>query len=73
LKRKALAKQAGGSHYKTAKIQPCEFVHANGIPYLEASAIYYLFRHKQKNGAKDIRKVIHTCELILALEYGENP
>jgi hypothetical protein len=73
MKRKALSKQIGGSHYKDRAIQPCEFVHANNVPYLEGSAIYYLLRHKQKNGAKDIRKVIHTCELILALEYGEEP
>ena len=29
-----LQRQEGGEHYKGMKIQPVEFIHANGIPYL---------------------------------------
>ena len=67
----ALDVQIGGSHYKQYKIQPIEFIHANEIPYIEASCIKYLCRHRNKNGAEDLRKVIHYCELLLELEYKE--
>lgn len=67
----ALNEQIGGNHYKKCKIQPIEFIHANNIPFMEANCIKYLCRHKDKNGAQDIRKVIHYCQLILELEYGE--
>lgn len=63
--------QIGGAHYKKCAIQPAEFMNANKVPYLEGSAIYYLLRHRDKNGAEDVRKAIHTCQLILQLEYGE--
>lgn len=67
----ALSKQVGGDHYKSLAIQPVEFIVKNGIPFLEANAIKYLVRHKSKGGAADIRKAIHYCELLLALQYGE--
>lgn len=35
----ALDKQEGGSHYKKRAIQPVEFIHANGIGYLEGNAM----------------------------------
>lgn len=35
----ALDTQVGGDHYKTMKIQPVEFIHANGIPFLEGCII----------------------------------
>lgn len=61
--------QVGGSHYKDMPIQPAEFIYANNIPYLEGNVIKYITRHKSKNGAQDVRKAIHYCEMILALEY----
>lgn len=67
----SLNTQVGGEHYKKNKIQPIEFIYANNIPFMEANCIKYLCRHKDKNGAQDIRKVIHYCQLILKLEYGE--
>lgn len=69
----ALDIQEGGDHYKNFPIQSVEFIHKNNIPFMEASCIKYLCRHKKKNGAKDIRKVIHYCQLILELEYNEKP
>ena len=32
---KALEQQVGGQHYKGCKIQPVEYIHANGLDYLE--------------------------------------
>lgn len=67
----ALASQVAGDHYKQFAIQPVEFVHVNGIGYVEGSAIKYLCRHRLKGGGADIRKAIHFCELLLELEYPE--
>lgn len=65
---KALDKQIGGSHYKKFKIQPAEFCHINNIGYLEATAIKYLCRWKDKGGFEDLDKAIHFIELLKQLE-----
>ena len=61
--------QVGGSHYKDCKIQPIEFIHANNLGFKEGCIVKYAARHKQKNGAEDIKKIIHYANLILKLEY----
>ena len=66
-----LQSQVGGSHYKDLKIQPVEYIHANGFDFLTGNIIKYASRHKNKNGAEDVRKIIHYAELILKLDYGE--
>lgn len=67
-----LKEQVGGSHYKDLRIQPIEFIHANGLGFSEGCIVKYISRHKQKNKAEDIRKIIHYAKLILKLEYGED-
>ena len=62
--------QVGGSHYKDMKIQPIEFITANNLGFCEGNVIKYICRHSSKNGAEDIKKVIHYCELLLATKYG---
>ena len=65
-----LDKQIGGDHYKDCKIQPVEYIHANGLDYFEGNVIKYITRHTTKGeGKKDIEKVIHYAELILELYY----
>jgi len=64
-----LARQEGGSHYKDFTIQPVEFIHANGLGFLEGCVIKRICRHRQKNGVEDLRKAIHELELLIALEY----
>lgn len=66
-----LTTQVAGNHYKDLKIQPVEYIHANGIDYLAGNVVKYISRHKAKGGAVDVRKAIHYCEMILALEYGD--
>jgi hypothetical protein len=61
--------QIGGDHYKKLAIQPVEYIHANNLSYLVGNVIKYVTRYKEKNGAEDIKKAIHYCELILLLEY----
>ncbi len=71
----ALDEQVGGSHYKGLAIQPAEYVHANRIPYLEGSVIYYVSRWREKGGIEDLRKARHTLDLLMQLEQrnGEQP
>ena len=67
----ALKKQVGGDHYAAMKIQPVEFITANDLGFLEGNVVKYICRHHAKNGAEDIKKAIHYCELLLQTKYGE--
>ena len=68
---KATKKQIGGSHYQHFKIQPVEFCYHNNIPYLEATAIKYLCRHREKNGLEDLQKAKHFIDLLIEFEYAD--
>lgn len=68
---RALSSQVGGDHYRKMKIQPVEYIIANGIGFLPGNIIKYASRYPDKGGAEDIRKIIHYCKLILEFEYGE--
>lgn len=63
-----LATQVGGNHYKGMKIQPVEYIHANGIGYFEGSVIKYVSRWRQKGGVADLEKAKHFIDLLLELE-----
>lgn len=65
--------QVGGAHYKSFAIQPSEFIHRNGIGFLEGNVIKYVCRHKAKNGRQDIEKAIHYLQLLLEWEYPCSP
>ena len=66
---KATDKQIAGNHYKELTIQPVEFCQKNEFNYCESAIIKYVCRHRNKNGAEDIQKVIHYAELLLEVEY----
>jgi hypothetical protein len=57
-------------HYDKA-IEPIDYIMQNGLNFSEGSAIKYITRHREKNGAEDIRKAIKFCQFILKYEYGE--
>ena len=61
--------QVGGSHYKNCKIQPVEYMHANGLGYCEGAIIKYVSRYKQKGGIEDLKKAKHFIDLLIQLEY----
>ena len=65
----ALSGQVAGSHYKDMPIQPVEFIHKNGIGFIEGCVIKYVCRHRVKNGKTDIEKAIHFLEMLLELDY----
>lgn len=67
----ALDTQIGGGHYKKYEIEPIEFIIRNQIKGAEASIIKYACRHEDKNGAEDVRKIIHYGMLLLEFKYGE--
>ena len=67
----ALDNQVGGSHYKNLKIQPIEYIHANNMPFIEASILKYISRWRNKNGIQDLMKAKHFIELLIELETAD--
>jgi hypothetical protein len=68
----ALDVQQGGDHYKKHRIQPIEYIHANGIPFAEGSVIKYVTRWRDKGGIKDLEKARHFLDLLIELETRGN-
>lgn len=64
----ALDVQVGGDHYRNMKIQPVEFMHANGIQFLEGAVIKYVTRWRTKGGLQDLEKAKHFIQLLIDLE-----
>lgn len=62
--------QVGGNHYSKLNIQPVEYIHANGIGFIEGSIIKYATRWKDKGGIDDLRKIIHFAQLLIEMEAG---
>lgn len=62
-------KQVGGTHYEKCGIQPIEYIHANHLNFDEGSVVKYVSRHRNKNGAEDIMKMIQYGTFILKDEY----
>ena len=60
--------QVAGDHYKKLKIQPVEYIHGNGIGFIEGSVIKYITRWRDKGGIDDLRKARHFIDLLIALE-----
>ena len=70
----ALNKQVGGSHYKECKIQPCEYIEANKLSFLEGCVVKRVTRHDKPTGKgrQDIEKAIHELQLLLEFRYSDN-
>lgn len=64
----ALDVQVDGTHYKSMRIQPVQYIHANNIPYLEGNVIKYVSRWRSKNGIADLEKAKHYIDLLIELE-----
>ncbi len=52
-------------HYKNLKIEPWDYILANGIGYMEGSAIKYLSRWKEKGGVVDLQKAKAFIERLI--------
>jgi hypothetical protein len=64
----ALDTQIGGGHYKDMQIQPVEYIHANGIPFIEGNVIKYVTRWRSKGGVADLEKARHFLDVLIELE-----
>lgn len=69
MEEKATNKQVGGDHYKKCKIQPIEYIHANGLDFFQGNIVKYITRFRHKNGKQDLEKIKHYCDLLIDLEY----
>lgn len=67
----ARTRQEGGRHYTAMKIQPFEYSMANQLDPMQHSVIKYVSRFREKNGVEDLRKAIHTLELLIEWEEGQ--
>ena len=64
----ALDTQVGGNHYNSMKIQPIEYTMANKMNPLQHTVIKYVSRYQAKNGIEDLKKAIHSLELLIQFE-----
>ena len=60
--------QVDGDHYSKMKIQPIDFISANGIGYIEGNIIKYVCRYKSKNGVEDLKKAQHYLQMLIEQE-----
>ena len=68
----ALDTQVSGTHYKSLKIQPIEYIHANGLQFAEGSVIKYVTRWRNKGGIADLEKAKHFLDLLIELENNKS-
>lgn len=73
IKKAALDVQVGGDWYKTLVIQPVEYCQKNKLNMIESGVVKYVTRHRAKNGREDIEKAIHLLQMLLEMEYPEEP
>ena len=67
----AIDTQVGGDHYKDMLIQPVEFIHRNGIPFIEGAVIKYMCRWRAKGGIEDLKKARHFLDLLIEMEENQ--
>ena len=65
---KASETQIGGSHYSDMAIQPIEFIHKNGLSFIQGNIIKYVCRYKDKGGIQDLNKAKHYIDLLIDFE-----
>jgi hypothetical protein len=71
-KEKASESQIGGSHYSNMAIQPIEFIHKNGLSFIQGNIIKYVCRYKLKGGVQDLNKAKHYIDLLIEFEEENN-
>ena len=61
--------QVGGKHY-LMKIQPWDFIAANGFGFLEGNVIKYISRYKAKGGLNDLLKAEQYLKKLIEISGG---
>jgi len=64
----ALEIQVNGDHYKKGAIQPIEYIHTNGLGFIEGNVVKYITRWRDKGGIQDLEKIKHYVDLLIELE-----
>ena len=64
----SFGQQVGGSHYVGMPIQPVEYIHKNGIAFIEGSVIKYVSRWCAKGGIEDLKKARHFLDMLIEME-----
>lgn len=67
--------QIGGDHYKKTKIQPVEYIHANGLNFLEGCIVKRITRWRDKPSSsrfEDLLKIKHEVDLLIDMETRYN-
>lgn len=59
----SLSKQVGGTHYKGLKYQPVQLAANIDLNFFQTNIIKYVSRFKEKDGLRDLHKVIHYAQL----------
>lgn len=57
--------QVGGDHYKSLKIQPVEYILANGLGFCEGNVVKYITRWRDKGGVQDLEKIKHFVDILI--------
>ena len=55
-------------HYTKGKIEPIDFINANGMDYLEGNIVKYIARYKYKGGVEDLEKAEFYLRMLLQRE-----
>lgn len=66
----ALDIQEGGDHYKKFPIQPIEYIHKNGLSFIQGCIIKYVTRYPFKGGIEDLKKARHMIDILIEFEQG---
>lgn len=69
----ATSHQVGGDHYRDLAIQPVEYIHRNGLGFVEGSVVKYVTRWRKKNGVEDLLKARHFLNLLIEMETRTTP
>ena len=72
----ALDRQEGGGHYKGKRIQPVEYIAANGLNFLEGCVVKRITRWRDKPAEsrfQDLEKIKHEIDLLIEMEKRYNP
>ena len=64
----ALEHQEGGTHYVDMAIQPVEYIHKNGLGFIEGCVVKYVSRWQSKGGLTDLMKARHFLDILIEME-----
>lgn len=64
----ALEKQVGGVHYKKRRYQPVKFCVDLNLNFIQGNIVKYITRYEDKDGRRDLEKVIHYAHLGIELQ-----